>query len=60
MHTSAVRSRWEGSQEDNTCDACGHVATGMGDDIIQSGVVPIGPMSYMIGCCDSCRKELEL
>ncbi len=50
----------KGSQEDNTCDACGHVATGTGEDIIQPGVVTIGPMTYMFGCCGSCRKELEL
>ena len=49
----------KGSQEDNTCDACGHVASGKGSDIIQSGVVTIGPMTYWFGCCDSCRKELE-
>jgi hypothetical protein len=47
------------SQDDNTCDGCGHVASGTGDDIIQPGVVTIGPMTYMFGCCPSCRKELE-
>ena len=50
----------KGSQEDITCDACGHVATGMGDDVIQPGGVTIGPMTYMFGCCGSCCKELEL
>ena len=49
----------KGSQEDNTCDACGHVARGTGDDIIQPGAVTIGPMTYMFGCCGSCGKELE-
>ena len=50
----------KGSQEDNTCDACGHVASGKGSDVIQPGEVAIGPMTYMFGCCSSCRKELEL
>lgn len=49
----------KGSQEDNTCDGCGHVARGTGDDIIQPRVVTIGPMTYMFGSCSSCRKELE-
>ena len=47
------------SQEDITCDGCGHVATGTGDDIIQPGGMTIGPMTYMFGCCASCHKELE-
>jgi hypothetical protein len=50
----------KGSQEDNTCDACGHVASGKGSDVIQSGAVTIGPMTYWFGCCGSCRKGLEL
>lgn len=49
----------KGSQEDNTCDACGRVASGKGSDIIQPGGVTIGPMTYWFGCCGSCRKELE-
>jgi hypothetical protein len=49
----------KGSQEDNTCDGCGHVARGTGDDVIQSGVVTIGPMTYWFGSCGTCRKELE-
>jgi hypothetical protein len=49
----------KGSQEDNTCDGCGHVASGKGSDVIQSGVVTIGPMTYMFGCCGSCHKGLE-
>ena len=50
----------KGSQEDNTCDGCGHVASGKGSDVIESGVVTFGPMTYMFGCCGSCREELEL
>jgi hypothetical protein len=50
----------KGSQEDNTCDACGHIASGEGSDVIEPGVVTIGPMTYMFGCCGSCRKEVEL
>lgn len=49
----------KGSQEDNTCDACGHVASGKGNDVVQPEVVTIGQMTYMFGCCGSCHKELE-
>lgn len=47
------------SEEKNTCDGCGHVASGKGNDVIQSAAVNIGPMIYMFGCCGSCLKELE-
>jgi hypothetical protein len=50
----------KGSQEDNTCDGCGHVASGKGSDVIQPGGVTIGPMTYMFGWGGSCRKEVEL
>jgi tetratricopeptide (TPR) repeat protein len=49
----------KGSREDNTCDGCGHVAKGTGDDVIRWAAVPVGPLTYALGVCSSCFQTLE-
>lgn len=45
-------------QADRTCDGCGRVCTGTGDDLIRPVIIFVGVLGYMFGVCRDCDKDL--
>lgn len=45
----------EGSEADRTCDGCGRVVTGRGEDLMYPLVVAAGVLGYSVGACRDCR-----
>jgi hypothetical protein len=43
-----------GSNQDKTCDCCGHQCTGDGDDLIRPSAIQLGPLVLLHATCADC------
>ncbi len=48
-----------GSDEDRTCDQCGHVCVPMFGDLIHPCVIQLGSLLFQYGLCRSCCADMK-